>query len=328
MLAALWRCCSFLVFAAVFLAAVFLGACRSADDVDVGRTDAGTLRRGPVEAVDTLARGVALEGRPLVLRGFQGSVHVRGTDASIADLRFVRRGRGNDPAGAREVLDHLAITESGTEEAYTYTLSADARRPPGYAAIDGRGTVPRSTALRVEAFNGPVRVDSVEGPMTVRRDHGPVAIHGAAATVEVDVKNGDLTVGFRSLPPTASVSLRTENGDVALALPSGASAQIDARTHAGVIRTRGMDPETERLRSLDAGGHYTADLGGGEASIELRTTNGSLSVQVGPPSKITGRGRFELSPPDTTVQSVAPGEKGADPDSPATDSVSRDTTGG
>jgi hypothetical protein len=287
---------------AVVLVAALVGGCEQPSTSDVDQTGEGVLRLGSVEAVDTVARAVAPTGRPLVIDGFRGQVALQGADQETADLQFVRRARGESAEAARGVLEDVTITESGSDQAYTYTLETNGR---AYSAVDVRGTVPRGGELRVERESGPVSISGVDGPLTVRHDHGPVTIRGATGSVTVETKNGDLDVALRAVPADASVALRTKNGDVTLRLPPAASVQLNVETSAGVIRTQGLPLTDQEFMPRDAGGEYAAQLGPGDASVELHTENGSVLVQSAEADTTDAPmgGPDTISPPpsDTTV---------------------------
>ncbi|PSQ95361.1 MAG: hypothetical protein BRD55_10900 [Bacteroidetes bacterium SW_9_63_38] len=252
-----------------------LGACEQPSTSDVSQTEAGTFQLGSVAAVDTVARAVAPSGRPLVLDGFRGSVDLQGTAQSTADLQFVKRGRAKDTETARGVLADVAVTESGTQEAYTYTLETNGG---GTATVDLTGTVPTATVLRVKKSSGPVSIAGVDGPMTVTHEHGPVIIQGATDSVEVEIRNGDVTVHLAALPTDAAVSLRTANGDVTLRVPPDASAKLTAETEAGDVRSQGLSLTEQYFSPRGAGGQYSAQLEPGEATVDLQTKNGTILI--------------------------------------------------
>lgn len=268
-----------------------VGACEETGSSDIGQTEEGTIRLGSVEAVDTVSRAVAPNDRPLVLNSFRGSVHLTGDEGETAELTFLRRGRGEDVEAARSVLNDISLTEEGTADAYTFTLEAEGE---AYAAVDIRGTVPRPTALQIEQLSGPVRLEGIEGALTIRHEQGAVEVFGAAAPVEVDIQNGDVQVEFQRVPPNATISLRTDNGSIHVGLPPDASVHLDARTNVGAIRIGDLVLSDERFTPLNAGGRYNAEMGDGEASVELRTENGSITVQSADTSQ-----QGPKPPPDT-----------------------------
>lgn len=253
-----------------------LAACQQPSTSDVDQTEEGVVRLGSVEAVDTVSRTVAPNDRPLIIDGFQGRIRLNGGDRQAAEFQFVRRGRGADTESAQGVLEDVTITESGSEESYTYTLETDGG---AYAAVDVTGTLPRATEVRVEQATGPVTIVEIEGPLTVTHEHGPVTVRQAAASVDVEIQNGDIDVDLRTLPPDASVTLETSNGDITLHLPPTVSAELSAQTSVGTIQTNGLTLSDERFIPRNAGGRYTAQMGPGDASINLESQNGSILVQ-------------------------------------------------
>lgn len=298
--------------AVVFLTAL-LGACGDSGSSDVAQTEGGVIRLGSVEAVDTVSRAVAPNDRPLVLNSFRGSVHLTGGAGETADLTFLLRGRGEDAEAARSVLQDISLTEEGTSDSYTFTLESEGE---AYSAVDIRGTVPRPTALRIENMSGPVQLEGIEGALTIRHEQGSVDVQGAAASVEAEIQNGDVQVDFQRVPTDATVSLRTDNGDVLLGLPPEASVSLDARTNVGPIRTDDLALSQERFTPLNAGGRYNAEMGNGEASVELRTENGAIIIQAADTT-----GQAPTPPPDTIP--VPPSDTVvAPPDTDTTDTLS------
>lgn len=321
--------CRPLCFVALLVLVTAVGACRDSGTPDVSRTDKGVLRLGRIQAVDTVARAVAPNGRPLVLEGMRGSVHLAGAAQSTADLSFIRRGRGKSAEAARSVLNGIRVTERGTEAKYTYTLAAD--RKTDYAAVDVQGQVPRGGSLRIDRLTGPVRISGVRGPVTIKHEHGSVEVRGAAAPVQINIENGDVHVGFRTVPDDGDVQLQTSNGDIRLEVPPDAAAQIEAQTDAGVIRTRGASFTDEQLAPMNAGAHYVAQMGTGGSTIALQTQNGSISIQARvstEPADTTEGDTTTVPPPEpatvpATDTTVAPH---SDPDTTGIDTAAVDTT--
>jgi hypothetical protein len=314
----------------VVLVGGVLGACQRGGESDVTRTSDGVMRLGSVEVVDTIARTVAPNDRPLVLEGLRGSVQLSGADRQTADLSFVRRGRGEDRDDGGSVLEGISVTEQGTESEYTYTLAAE---ESDYAAVDIRGQVPRQAALRIDRLSGTVKIDGVEGALTINHDHGSVDVEGAAAPVEVTIKNGDLRVGFRTVPAEEPLRLQTSNGDVDVGLPPDASVQVDARTDVGTIRTQGLSFAPEQFAPVNAGARYTAQLGEGGPTLEVRTENGSITVRARPAAADTARADTasatapEPTIPATDTTVAAPPEPGTvDADTANADTAATDTT--
>lgn len=292
------------------LLVLFAGTCQQPEDPGVGQEADGTLQVGTMEATETVRRGVTPGDRTLVVDAFRGRVSLRASTDPSASLTFTKRGRGGDAESAGAALEAITITESGTADAYTYQIEAE---DPNRATVDVRGTVPPQTPLRVEKDVGPVQLDSLTGPLTVRQAYGDVDIRGAATDTDVEIESGDVTVRFQRLPGAASVTLRTQNGDITLALPPDASAQLTAETQAGVIRSQGLTFGPESLVPVNAGFRYAAQLGDGAASIDATTSNGTITLQAAPASP--NAPADTTAPPDTLAPPTTP----VPADTPATD---------
>jgi hypothetical protein len=256
---------------------VVLGAsCEPSGTPDVVPDEDGRMRVGPAEATTTTSRAVVSGDRRLVIDAFRGTVLLEGTPAETAELRFIKRGLGATDEEARENLGEVQITEQGTDTEYTFSVESGAE---DRSAVDIQGAVPEAVPLRLDRSSGAVSLLDVRGPIRVRHQHGTVDIRGAAGDVDIAIQNGDITVHMQSVPPDASVDLSTANGDLTLALPPGASVQIDAQTSVGEVFVRGLTFDPQRLTPLSAGARYTAQNGAGDAVITLRTENGSIVLQ-------------------------------------------------
>ncbi|PEN14395.1 hypothetical protein CRI94_05020 [Longibacter salinarum] len=279
------------------LLVVFAG-CEPSGTSDVVTEADGRARVGPAVESETVRRGVAPGDRTLVLKGFRGSVMLEGTTQSTAELEFVKRGLGGTEEEARESLNGIRVMEEGTADEYTYTVQSDDERR---SATDIRGTIPSGVRLRVEHAAGPVAMIGVDGPIQIEHEHGSVDIREAESSVTVEIKNGDVMVQHRQLPPSAKINLSTENGDMALAIPSDASVQVEAETNAGDIFIRDLTFNPQRLTPLRAGARYAAQRGAGEAVATLRTENGSIVIQKTPSALPDAESLLDTTATDSTA---------------------------
>lgn len=260
----------------VLIATMGLFGCGPQEEEEVAQTEEGSFVLGQAEVVERVSRGVSLGDRLLVLDGFRGTVRLDGAEADGAQLVFVKRARGQDDAAAREVLGGIGLEEQGDADRYTFVMRAD---QPVRSRVDVHGTVPPRTRLRLDFENGAVALAGVEGPVDVAHQSGGVQITDAAASVRVGIRNGDITVGMQHVPQGAEVALTTSNGDLTLALPEEASTQIAARTQAGEIRAQDLRFASRQLEPRGAGARFEAQLGDGNASVDLRTENGSIALR-------------------------------------------------
>lgn len=284
--------------AAAAALALTLTAC-GPDEGDIGETEEGSLALGRVEVEEAVERGVVFGGRVLVLEGFSGRVDLDGADVEMARLTFVKQGRGEDAEAARAVLGGTAVEERGTEEEYVYAIATEEGERTS-VAVEGR--VPHATRARIELESGPVRLSGVRGPLSVRTT-GPVAAAGVAGDVDITTRTGDLRLGLRRLPPEAESVLETNNGDITVVLPAGASLRVEAETGAGEIRVEGLSFTDRRLDPDGVGATFQGQLGDGNALLRLRTQNGDVVLRQGT--------LYTLPPEDVSEDATSPTDDGA-----------------
>jgi hypothetical protein len=271
--------------------------CTQQADEEVGQTQEGDLVLGQSEVTDTVERAVSPEGRTLVLSGFNGSVRLDGANTDVARLTFVERGRGQDDAAAQDVLNGIRLEEQGNADRYEYVMQSG---QPERSEVDVRGTVPRNTALEIEFESGAVALSGVEGPIEVEHESGNVQIAGAAASVRVAIRNGSIQLGLRQLPADAQVELETSNGDLTLSVPATATARLTAQTQAGSINVQDVQFTSRRLTPQGAGARFEAQLGAGNATVDLQTENGSITLRSLRAEPLVPADSMTIEPTDTT----------------------------
>lgn len=256
---------------------LLLSACRT-DDSTIGQTDDGFMVIGESEVEETTVRGVSPGLRTLVFDGFHGDIRLSGSSDPNADLEFTKRARADDDTGARRLLGDVNVDEAGTDESYTFTMTSNL---PAQSSVDMSGTVGASTPLRIDMESGTIDLAGLDGPLDITNRNGDVLVEGTGHSVTIETRNGNISLGMRLVPADASISITTQNGDLTLRLPSTTSAQIDARTSAGGIRASEISFLNRRLQRSGAGTRLTGQLGQGNATINLRTENGSITIEEG-----------------------------------------------
>jgi len=105
---------------------------------------------------------------------------------------------------------------------------------PGYEVYyDFELKVPVRTDLAVSTVTGgDIQVSGVEGEFDVQNVNGKVRMSDIAGSGQAATVNGELSVGFRSVPAGPS-SFRTINGNVVVLLPAETSADFRLKTFNG-----------------------------------------------------------------------------------------------
>jgi DUF4097 and DUF4098 domain-containing protein YvlB len=142
--------------------------------------------------------------------------------------------------------------------------------------------VPRRAKLyKIELVNGQIVIDGVQGGIHASSVNGAVEARNSMGEMNLHSVNGRVVAELQS--PGRLVDLGTVNGQVALRLPSNASAEIDASTVHGNISNEFNIP-VNRGR-FAPGSEMKARLGNGEAQMKLSTVNGGIEIQRVPDGK-------------------------------------------
>jgi hypothetical protein len=137
-----------------------------------------------------------------------------------------------------------------------------------------------SGELTLTTGDGSVVLDDVNGSVEVMTNDGGVSVTGKLANARVRTGDGSVTV--RAEPGSAMAgdwSLTTSDGSIVLYLPADFSADIDAHTGDGRIRSEfnlTEDRDGERENRTVRG-----RIGKGGHTLKVRTGDGSIALRAG-----------------------------------------------
>jgi DUF4097 and DUF4098 domain-containing protein YvlB len=159
--------------------------------------------------------------------------------------------------------------------------------------VDLQIRCPAELALALVTANGNVSVEGAHGAISAVTINGDVSLDGCRGTPTVGAVNGSVTADIDDLQGpgsfatvngnvevtvragVASVSASTGNGNIVVRLHSSYAGQLYARVHNGHIDSRiavnATESTADRLRGQIGSG--------GEATVQLQTTNGDIDVR-------------------------------------------------
>ena len=127
---------------------------------------------------------------------------------------------------------------------------------------------------RVETINGSVSVRGVAGTGLLRSVNGNVELLEGAGRFDARSTNGNVHIELNQLPPGSPISIETVNGNVVLALPASADAELDILSMNGDFRSELPVMLNGKLSSRD----FRGRLGRGGDAVKVRTVNGGIRV--------------------------------------------------
>ena len=247
---------------------VLTAACSSIVDPDDGWRNKASAESRFNFAVET---GSMIK---LVMEGINGTINIVGkNDGSQVKVSGVKIVRSDSERDGRDFLKKIKVSLSETSS----TLFVATEQPEN---LDGREvnvdyeiTVPQRWLLSVSSVNGECALDSLQGEIDAQVSNGNVSLGKIDASATVRVTNGRIA-GTVNLPRNGKLHAQTTNGLIVIDLAKETSAQFLARVTNGTVNVSGLT-----LRDVSGSQKEVRGvLGTGEGTIDLRTTNGNISV--------------------------------------------------
>jgi len=279
----------------------------------------GVLTLGEFQETKTERRSVVLGDRNLTIEGENGSVSLAGGEPGQVTLTFNVQARGDTRDDARKQLEAVVIEEIGDEASYTVDIRPDRN---DVTNVDVAGTVPSDARVRLILRSGNVTLSNLNGEVDVLLENGSISYLGGSGSLALSTRNGNVSADFYDHGVGDVASLSTTNGSVTLGLSDLANTKVNANTRSGEVRVDGITFGDPRLERRGASTRFSAEIGAGGGSINMKTQNGNLLFKrhalVPPPPAPTS------APPDTTSTDAGSTTTGVD--STVVDTTSVDTT--
>lgn len=222
-------------------------------------------------------------GTSLSVSNVNGPVVVSSWDRPQIRLIAEKRVRAGSEAAAAEGLEKLKIVIEHRDGAL-HIHTRHPRRDDGgilhwlagndvNASVSYELTVPRHLDIDLETVNGAVNVAGVNGHLRLETVNGRIQVNESAGGIEASTVNGSIEAELRQVS-SREMSFGTVNGGVTIALPSSVRADLDVRTLNGSIESQLPVTTTASSRR-----HLRGQINGGGPSVEVRTTNGDVTIR-------------------------------------------------
>jgi DUF4097 and DUF4098 domain-containing protein YvlB len=205
-----------------------------------------------------------------VLDNANGSISVTGSSRRDISVQARVVATAESDSDARALARNVSITlDNGRVRA---TGPENERRRSW--SVSYRVDVPSSFDVNLETSNGSVAVEGVKGRIDMESSNGSVRLTDVGGRVNARTSNGSVHVTLAGKYWDGDgLSVVTSNGSARLDLPDGYNAHLIAGTNNGSLN---LDiPVTVQGRVSK---RIDTTLGTGGATIEMRTSNGSLRI--------------------------------------------------
>jgi len=223
-------------------------------------------------------------GTPLTVENTNGSIMVTGWDRQEVDILAVKKTRSG--RGELEKVQ-INITENGKIGIETEYLERNAKvsvnytiKVPSTVQVELVKTTNGSIELEgtsgdtiANTTNGSVTIGDADGAIESTTTNGNVKIRDASSIKRAKTTNGNIEVSFGRL--TSDTEFTTTNGSVDVRFPAGMNADLELQTTNGSIHANGIKMMLNEISRR----HLSGTLGSGGTKINIRTTNGSISLK-------------------------------------------------
>jgi DUF4097 and DUF4098 domain-containing protein YvlB len=127
----------------------------------------------------------------------------------------------------------------------------------------------------VNATNGSVKATNIVGDVKANITNGEVVVSGIQGSVEANSTNGSIEADV-TMPDGGRIVMATTNGSIALKIPESTSAQVEMATTNGEVSSDVPISITEGSLGRNS---VKGQMGGGNGTIKLTSTNGSISIK-------------------------------------------------
>lgn len=191
------------------------------------------------------------------LTGINGNITIRGqSQGETIRITGLRRVQSCSQSAARLQIDNLRVVVG--ESAQGVVVQTDQPQNTGSCSLSVEYTVtmPERLFAAVVNVNGNITLDDLDNGAAVVNVNGNVS-------GEIDIED------------SGAIDLQTVNGNVDLTVRTDIDAQLSANLVNGQIRITNLTlaNQTSTMTSL------SGTLGDGDGSIQLRTTNGNITIE-------------------------------------------------
>lgn len=221
---------------------------------------------------------ISSSGSVAVDAGKNGGVSVSGEDRGDIVVRACIQAWGNSGDSAKATAAGVSINTSGT-------IKAENPADDKNWSVSYHVAVPRSTNLKLTAYNGGISIADVDGSAEFETRNGGVSLKNLSGDVKGRTDNGGVNVSLAGSSWRGNgLDVETKNGGVNLTLSKNYAARIETGTVNGGFKSDipELNVTTEDVKGgwRNRSTRINTSLNGGGAPIRVITTNGGIKINA------------------------------------------------
>lgn len=226
------------------------------------------------EKTERLSASLA-PGQTLYLKNNVGKITVTGADVSECNATAVITARAETAEDAQKLAEEVSIKPEPAGDKLYIRVEAPDSKPKCSINIEFNITVPKQTALQLEADVGEINIDNITNAIKAETDVGAVHCKEIAGNIDIQTDVGEVTVLYSETAPGAcNANVKTDIGKIDFTAPPNLSAQVDLVANLGSIETSLPLTVKGKMNQKTSG-----TIGKGEGRVTLKTNIGSIKMK-------------------------------------------------
>lgn len=214
-----------------------------------------------------------------------GSIIITSHDKDEAVIKIIKEGTKED----------FPFVEANINSSPTnLTIKTSYKKNSCHASISYELALPKNASVTARTTNGAIKVMGLKGQINAQSSNGSITLEDTPAILNAETTNGRISVNADVITaqPTP-ITIETTNGSISFVARSLEKNSLSLETVNGSVRVALPEvPDEKRTKSGDAldsminsmmpGKQRSFSIsatGGGVASFEIETVNGSISVE-------------------------------------------------
>jgi len=204
-----------------------------------------------------------------------GSITVTGAEVNDCNITAEITVKARTKEKARELAEEvkIEIQPSGDK------LSIKARKPTALKSrsliVDFKIKAPKQLNLNCSTHVGTIKVSDIKGQIKASANVGSIICNLVVTGIELNANVGSISVKYSDIAAAAcNVNIITNVGSIEFIGPPQLSAQLDASTNVGSIKT---DKPVTVVGKI--GKSIKGTIGEGQGKVRLRTNVGSIEIK-------------------------------------------------
>jgi beta-lactamase regulating signal transducer with metallopeptidase domain len=238
-------------------------------------TDDSKEEKSKFERMERLSNPLAADSI-LVAETNVGSITVTGADVTDCNVIATIRAKAPTEQEAKELAERVKIRLEPAGKTLTLKAEEPAKKRQRSIEVSFNIKVPKQTALRLRTNVGEIKLSNIAGQIKAQTNVGDIKCQEVSDNLNLITNVGKVQIVYsKTAPSDCDATILAEVGKIEFTGPAKLSAQLDASTSVGSIKS---DYDLS-LSGKGPGKNAKGTIGKGKGKLHLKTGVGSITIR-------------------------------------------------